>query len=172
MSDSINSIVSFTPANIVAVGKNSSEKRMSIATQAGTVSTMYIAAGKGKAAVQARDNLGRGSVTLMAGACANGNYMPLAEALAFTMGESVSVLRLADLDSLVWSITHRISNLKDAGYSSKTGKATATLTALTNAKALAENVTAASAEIIAKRVEARNQARIAVATAQESSVTA
>ncbi len=166
------SLISFMPANIVAVGKNTSEKRLSIVGNAGTVSTMYIAAGRGKAAVMARETLAGVSIAAMGKACAEGSYRPLAEAIAFTLGESVSILKLADLDSVLWSIGHRISNLKDDGYSAKTGKPTATLTALTNAKLLAANVMEDCANIIAARVEARRIAKLAVSNAQESSVAA
>jgi glucan biosynthesis protein len=159
-----NSIVSFTPANIVCTGKTASEKRLSVANVAGTVSTMYIAAGKGKAAVAARERLGADSVSRMAKCVADGNYRPLAEALAFTMGESLQIMKLADLDSFIWSTEHAIANLKDEGYSAKTGKPTAKLTMLTTAQQLAVNVVHASKLIVAARVDARNQAKIAAAT--------
>jgi hypothetical protein len=158
MSDSL---VSFTPANIVVTGKSATEKRMSVASVAGTVSTMFIAAGKGKAAVMARENLGLDSVKLMAKSVADGNYRPLAEALAFTMGESIQFHKLADLDGFVFHTEHAIANLKDEGYSVKTGKATAKLTMLTTAQNLTVNVVAAANVIVAERVEARKQAKLA-----------
>lgn len=157
-----NNLVSFTPANIVANGKNASEKRVSIASNAGTVSTMYIAAGKGKAAVTARAGLAEQSLVKMAHGVADGNYRPLAEALAFELGESVAILKLADLDSLVWSIEHRIANLKDEGYSVKTGKKTSTLTALEKAQNLASGVQHGAATIVAARVEARRISKMEV----------
>lgn len=154
-----NDLVSFTPANIVCSGKSATEKRLSVASIAGTVSTMYIASGKGKAAVMARENLGKDAVQLMARAVADGNYRPLAEALAFTMGESLQLMKLADLGSFIWSTEHAIANLKDEGYSVKTGKATAKLTMLTTAQHLATNVVNESKAIVAARVAARALAK-------------
>ena len=158
------SIVSFTPANITVAGKTMLDKRLSIVAKAGTISTMYIAAGKGKAAVAARENQGMDAVARMAKAVADGNYRPLAEALAFVMGESLQIMKLADLDSFVYMTEHAIANLKDEGYSAKTGKATAKLTMLTTAQQLAVNVIHAGKAIVAARVDARNQAKLANAT--------
>ena len=159
-----NAIVSFTPANITVTGKTTLDKRLSIVAKAGTISTMYIAAGKGKAAVAARENQGIDAVNRMAKSVADGNYRPLAEALAFVMGESIQFMKLNDLDSFIYMGEHNIANLKDEGYSAKTGKATARLTMLTTAQQLAVNVVHAAKLIVAARVEARNQAKIAAST--------
>lgn len=157
-----NEIVSFTPANVTVEGRTALEKRLSVVGKAGTISTMYIAAGKGKAAVAARENQGVDAVHRMAKAVADGNYRPLAESLAFIMGESLQLMKLADLDSFVWSTEHAIANLKDEGYSAKTGKPTAKLTMLNTAQQLAGIVVHLSNEIVAARVEARKAAKLEV----------
>lgn len=157
-------LVSFTPANITVTGKTTLEKRMSLVAKAGTIATMYMAAGKGKAAVAARENQGVDAVHHMAKSVADGNYRPLAESLAFVMGESLQLMKLADLDAFVWSTEHAIANLKDEGYSAKTGKPTAKLTMLTTAQQLCVNVLHMSKEIVAARVEARKAAKLELDT--------
>lgn len=153
-------LVSFMPAIVNVTGKTTLEKRLSIVAKSGTVSTMYIAAGKGKAAVAARENQGVDAVRLMAHGVADGNYRPLAESLAFVMGESLQIMKLSDLDSFIWATEHAIANLKDEGYSAKTGKATAKLTMLTTAQQLAVNVMHMSREIVSARVAARKAAKL------------
>jgi len=158
-----NTLVSFTPANIILSGKSMTEKRMSVATVACTVASMYIATKKGKAANAARENLGRDSVAAMVKACAEGNYRPLAEALAFIMGENLSFTKLADVDSFIWATEHGIANLKDEGYNIKTGKITAKMATLTEAQSLASNVMADCRDLIAGRVALRALAKASAA---------
>lgn len=166
-----NNLVSFIPANIVITGKSMTEKRMSVATVAGTVSSMYIATKKGKAANMARENLGRDSVTAMVKACAEGNYRPLAESLAFIMGENLSFTKLADVDSFIWATEHAIDNLKDGGYNVKTGKVTSKMATLTEAQNLATNVMADCRDLIAGRVALRALAKAAATPTAEIKTT-
>lgn len=170
MSTTNTDLVSFTPANITVSGKTALDKRLSVVAKAGTISTMYIAAGKGRAATAARENQGVDAVARMSKACAEGNYRPLAEALAFVMGENLQIMKLADLDSFIWATEHSIANLANEGYSTTTGKPSAKLTMLTTAQQLAVNVTSTARGIVAARVAARQAAKLAEITAAPTSM--
>lgn len=138
-------VVEYTPVNIAVTGKTATDKKMSVLfAGASFAASAYLAGGKGKVAKCAKETIAMNGVAMIASAARKGNYKPLAEALAATMGESVIISNRSTFQALPDVYAARIQDLKGGGYvtDKKTGlqKAGARRVTLVAARDLVLNV--------------------------------
>lgn len=117
------SVVEFTPAVVVVSGTTATEKKVSVVSQASSAALAYLSNSKGTVGKIARETLSQHGEALIAKQCRNGNYKPLADAIAAITGASLSITSRASYESLVDRFTDQLKDLKGNGFTEckKTG---------------------------------------------------
>ncbi len=136
--------VSLSPAKIVVNGKTSTDKKLSVLPGASFAAQAYLSQSKGKVGKAAREGVALNGLAAIAHAARRGNYKPLAEALAATLGESVFITSRATFQALPDMLSAKLQDLRNGGYSAKSGKPTGARTALQTSLALVQAVTEAA----------------------------
>jgi hypothetical protein len=110
------SVVEFAPAVVVVSGLTATEKKLSVVTQASSAALAYLSNSKGTVGKVARETLSQHGEALIAKQCRNGNYRPLADAIAAITGASLSITSRGSYESLVDRFTDQLKDLKGAGF--------------------------------------------------------
>lgn len=109
-------LTEFTPARIVVTGRTATDKRMCVIDGASFASLAFASAGRGKIGKASREVISANGSAMIAKAARSGNYKPLAEALAMTLGESVFITQRATFEALPDVYSARIQDLKNGGW--------------------------------------------------------
>jgi hypothetical protein len=119
-------VVEFNPAVVGLYGKTLTEKRLTVLASASTAAAQYLIAEKGKVGSAARAMFAAGGVVAIAKQVKQGNYKPLAEALAVVLGRSIIISNRASYESLDDTFEANLIDLKDSGFKLKDGVQTPT----------------------------------------------
>ena len=116
--------IGFAPAHVEVEGKNANERRLALVKKGMSLAAKLYLLGKakGKTLTALQDSTGKDGDMLVAQAVLTGTYGPLAEALAFMLGENITIATRKDYESMGWSFRHRLANLKDGGWSKSKDK--------------------------------------------------
>lgn len=119
-------VVEFAPAHAVVTGKTLTERKLSIVASASFEATTYLAGKNGKVGKVAREGLAQHARAFIAAKARQGNYRPLAEALAGLMGESISISNRSSYEGLLDRFSDKLLDLnltKSGGWTTdkKTG---------------------------------------------------
>jgi len=143
--------VEFAPVSISVVGKTANDKKLSV-VQAGIsyAAAAYLANTKGKVGQAVRDTMSLNGEFMIAKAAVDGNYKPLAQAIAVVLGQNVTITSRKDYEAMRWGMEHALSNLRNDGYSAN-GKASAARTSLMRVIALLTDVQRQAESIVRQR---------------------
>lgn len=125
-------VVEFAPAHAMVSGKTVTDRKMSIVATASFEATTFLAGQRGKVGTAARGAIVQHATTFIASKARQGNYRPLAEALAGLLGESVSISNRASYEGLLDRFQDKLADL---GLSKSGGWATDKKTGLQKANA-------------------------------------
>lgn len=107
------------PARIIVEGKTMTDKRLSVVQHASFAACAYLSGGRGKVAKIAKEGIAANGVAMIAKAVRTGNYKPLAEALAATLGESVFISSRGTFEAYPEVLSAKLQDLKNGGYINK-----------------------------------------------------
>lgn len=109
-------VVEFAPAVVVVSGLTATEKKVSVVNQASSAALAYLSNSKGTVGKVARETLSQHGEALIAKQCRNGNYKPLADAIAAITGASLSITSRGSYEALVDRFTDQLKDLKGNGF--------------------------------------------------------
>lgn len=167
VSDVGHDVVEWAPVSITVVGKTSKEKRLSVIDLGiSYAAKAFLADQKGAVGERVRESMSHDGELAIARNAFNGNYKPLAEALAITLGVNITITSRRDYESMRWAFEHALGNLKNGGVASN-GKETAAAKSLRKAHALVVNVQRQIEEFVRRRDAGREQPAPALEEAAE-----
>lgn len=111
-----NAIVEFSPVCVTVHGETSTEKKLSVIRQASSQALDFMVNATGKVGQEARANKSREGLEGIARQAQNGNFKPLADAIACLTGSSLSIRNKAAFMSLADRFEDAKLDLKNGGY--------------------------------------------------------
>jgi predicted ATP-dependent Lon-type protease len=108
--------VDFAVASVVVAGKTLTEKRVSVVEQASSQALAYLCNTKGKVGKFAREGMAVVGLHRIATQARSGNYKPLADAIAATTGQSLTIANRATYESLCGRFEDALQDLPRNGY--------------------------------------------------------
>lgn len=116
-----NAIVEFSPVCVTVHGETATEKRLSVISQASSQALDFMVNATGKVGQMARANKSKEGLEGIARQAQNGNFKPLADAIAALTGASISIRNKAAFMALPDRFEDAKLDLKNGGYTFKDG---------------------------------------------------
>lgn len=115
-------VVEWAPVNVQVTGKTMKDKRLSVINNTNDRLTMaaaaYLANMKGKVGEAVRDRISVNGEFMIAKNVLDGNYKPLAQAIAVRLGKNITLTSRKDYEALRWTFEYELGNLRNGGVSS------------------------------------------------------
>jgi hypothetical protein len=111
-----NAIVEFSPVCVTVYGDTSTEKKLSVIRQASSQALDFMVNQTGKVGALARAGKAQQGLEGIARQAQNGNFKPLADAIACLTGASISIRNKAAFESLTDRFEDAKLDLKNGGY--------------------------------------------------------
>lgn len=109
-------IVEGGPVCVLVSGKTLTEKKTNVVANATVAAQAFLVAQKGKVGKVAREGLALHGEAMIARRARNGDYRPLAEAIAALTGETLTISSRAAYETLEDRFSDKIADLKNGGY--------------------------------------------------------
>jgi hypothetical protein len=115
--------VEWAPVSVSVTGTKLSEKRLSVINNQEQPLTMIAAHAlidlKGKVGDAIREKMAHNGHAGIAKAVLDGNYKPLAQAIAVRLGRNITLTSRKDYEALYWAFENELQNLKNGGVRTK-----------------------------------------------------
>jgi hypothetical protein len=109
-------IVEGGPVCVLVTGKTLTEKKIGVVSNATVAAQAFLVAQKGKVGKVAREGLALHGEAMIARRVRNGDYRPLAEAIAALTGETLTISSRASFETLEDRFSDKLADLKNGGY--------------------------------------------------------
>lgn len=145
------SVVEFSPAHVQLVGKTATERKLALVPDLHAAAAACLIGEKGKVGEAIRTRFAHGGEAKVATALLDGNYLPLAQALAMKLGRNIVINRRQDVLSMRWALENELVNLPNGGRNKAGDDDSAKAKAIRAAMAFVAEVQAQADSMHAKR---------------------